>query len=66
MHKIESVYVLLSDLDIISVTYEEITSEMVEKIARNMKGSGGPTLIDSESWKDFLCSKVYKKASVDL
>ncbi len=48
------------------VVYEEITSEMVEKVAKNMSGSGGPSLIDSDSWKNFLCSRVYKKASADL
>ena len=31
-----------------------------------MKGSGGPSLIDSDTWKQFLCSNVYGKAAVDL
>ena len=48
------------------VIYEEITSELVEKIAKKMKGSGGPSLIDSDSWKHFLCSRIYKRASADL
>ena len=28
-----------------------------------MKGSGGPTLVDSDIWKDFLCSKAFNNAS---
>ena len=31
-----------------------------------MKGSGGPTLIDSDIWKQFLCSKVHGKSGTDL
>ena len=43
------------------VMYEEITGHAVYRIAKN-----GPTYIDSDSWKQFLCSKVYGKMSVDL
>ena len=39
---------------------------MVQKTARNIRGSGGPTLVDSDMWKHFLCSKQFGKASVDL
>ena len=31
-----------------------------------MKGSGGPTHVDSEIWKQFLCSRVFGKAGEDL
>ena len=48
------------------VIYEEITAEAVYKIAKNMKGSGGPTMIDSDTWKDFLCTKAHGKASTEL
>ena len=48
------------------VIYEEITSESVYRTAKNMKGSGGPTLVDADTWKQFLCSKVYGNASIDL
>ena len=45
------------------VIFEEISAEKVQKIARNMKGSGGPTLVDSDTWKDFICSKAFNSAS---
>ena len=48
------------------VMYEAITSDTVYRVAKNMNGSGGPTLIDSESWKDFLCSKALGNASLEL
>ena len=48
------------------VIYEEITSDVVYKVAKNISGSGGPTLIDSDTWKHFLCSKVYGKSSQEL
>ena len=44
------------------VIFEEITAEKVQRTARNMKGSGGPTLVDSDTWKDFLCSKAFASA----
>ena len=46
--------------------FEEITANAVYRIAKNMRGSGGPSLIDSDTWKQFLCSKVYGNASTDL
>ena len=48
------------------VIYEEITANMVQTTARNMRGSGGPTLVDSDTWEHFLCSKHFGKASLDL
>ena len=48
------------------VIYEAITAELVQKTARFMKGSGGPTLVDADIWKHFLCSKVFGRTSVDL
>ena len=47
------------------IIYEGITSEEVLKVAKNMKGSGGPTQVDSEIWRHFLCSKAYGKASIE-
>ena len=48
------------------VIFEEITSDNVYRMAKRMSGSGGPTLIDSDSWKHFLCSKTFGKSSVEL
>ena len=48
------------------VIYETITSESVYKIAKQMKGSGGPTMVDSDTWRHFLCSKSFGKTSIEL
>ena len=45
------------------VIFEEITPDKVQRVARNMKGSGGPTLVDSDIWRDFLCSKAFSNAT---
>ena len=37
----------------------EESAELVEKAALNFKGSGGPTHLDADGWKHFLCSKPY-------
>ena len=44
-----------------SVIFEAITAEIIEKAAHNVSGSGGPTHIDSDGWKQILCSKQYGK-----
>ena len=31
-----------------------------------MHGSGGPTRVDADNWKDVLCSKVFGKLSEEL
>ena len=46
--------------------FEEITAQAVYRIAKNMRGSGGPTLIDSDTWKQLLCSKAYGNAATGL
>ena len=48
------------------VIFEEINVELVQRIARGMRGSGGPTLIDSDVWKHILLSKAYGNASSQL
>ena len=46
------------------VIYEAFTADQVQRIAKNMNGSGGPTLLDSDTWKDILCSKVFGTNSI--
>ena len=41
------------------VIFEQITAELVQRCSKNLNGSGGPTLVDTDSWKHFLCSKSY-------
>ena len=48
------------------VIFEAITAESVQKVAKNMKGSGGPSLVDADTWKDFLCSKAFGNTSLQL
>ena len=48
------------------VIYEEIDAETVYNAAKNIQGSGGPTLIDADGWRHMLCSKAYGKASTNL
>ena len=43
------------------VIYEEIDSELVRKTANKMKGSGGPTQIDADTWKYFTGAKALGK-----
>ena len=45
-----------------TVIYEEIDAELFRKIANRMKGSGGPTQIDSDMWRDFTGAKTLGKA----
>ena len=48
------------------VIFEPIDGDMVAKAALRTEGSGGPTLIDSDCWKQILCSKNFKQQQADL
>ena len=48
------------------VIFEEIDGIAVHKAAKQIQGSGGPTMIDADGWKHILCSKSYGNASSDL
>ncbi|KAL5262366.1 hypothetical protein ACHWQZ_G007921 [Mnemiopsis leidyi] len=48
------------------VIFEAIDGNMVAKAAMRTEGSGGPTLIDSDCWKQILCSKNFKQQQADL
>ena len=49
-----------------AVIFEAITAESVFKTAKQMKGSGGPTLVDSDMWKQFLCSRAFGNSTDSL
>ena len=49
-----------------TVLYEEIDSELVQKIANRMKGSGGPTQVDADMWRTFTGSKAFGKTTESL
>ena len=48
------------------VIFEGIYGTAVYKAAKNLQGSGGPTLMDSDGWKHILCSKSFGNASSGL
>ena len=48
------------------VIFEEIDALLVQKIAKKLKGSGGPTQIDADMWKDFTGAKALGKAPEQL
>ena len=48
------------------VIYELITPEVVQKASKQLRGSGGPTLVDADSWKYFICSRAYGRHSYHL
>ena len=48
------------------VIYDQIDAEAISKAAITTKGSGGPTAVDSDAWKRFLCSKSFGTLSTEL
>ena len=48
------------------VIFEQITPELIQRCSKFLTGSGGPTLIDADSWKHFLCSRAYGKHTYHL
>ena len=43
------------------VIFERINGSLVQQSAQNTSGSGGPTKIDADIWKNLICSKAYGK-----
>ena len=41
-----------------AVIFEQITPEVIQRSSKNLSGSGGPTNIDADMWKYFLCSRA--------
>ena len=48
------------------IIYNNIDGRTIEKAARSMNGSAGPSGIDGEAWKRLLCSKSGGKTSETL
>ena len=46
--------------------YDQIEGHDIYKAALSTKGSGGPTHIDADAWKRFLCSKSFGKECSEL
>ena len=44
-----------------AVIFDSIDSSRIEKVARDLSGSGGPSGTDAETWQHILCSKQFKK-----
>ena len=48
------------------VIFEQITAELIQRSSQQLTGSGGPTLIDADAWKYFLCSHAFGKQTYHL
>ena len=48
------------------VIYEQLTAEVIERTSKDLSGSGGPTLVNTDAWKYFLCSRSYGRQSFNL
>lgn len=48
------------------VVFENIGGSLVQKSAMTTAGSGGPSKVDAETWKNMLCSKAYGEFSWNL
>ena len=48
------------------VIFEEIDEVLVQRAAKALSGYGGPNRIDSEIWKQLLCSRAFGKLSDGL
>ena len=60
---------LVSDLNsrfVEPIIYENIDSSLVHKAALHIRGSGGPTKIDADIWRQMFCSKSFLPASQNL
>jgi len=41
------------------VIFENITQDDITSTTKNSSGSGGPTQIDMDTWREMICSKSY-------
>ena len=48
------------------IIYEGLDSNMIMKAALQTRGSGGPTKIDADIWRQLMCSKSFMPASEGL
>ncbi len=52
-----------SEVIVEPVIFEDITADLIAHIARDLSGSGGPTKVDADGWKHFICNKSYSSVS---
>jgi len=41
------------------VIFENITQDDITSTTKNSSGSGGPTQVDMDTWREMICSKSY-------
>ena len=46
-----------------SVIFENIDADAIHRAAVTTKGSAGPSGVDSDTWRRFLCSKSFNRAT---
>ena len=48
------------------VIFERIDSDTITRCAKNIHGSGGPSRIDAETWRNMICSKAHGEEGAQL
>ncbi len=48
------------------VIFETIDGDLIQSVAKQVAGSGGPTLLDADGWKHILCCNNFKTVSSNL
>ena len=48
------------------IIFEEITSDLIQKIAIKTKGAAGPSLFTADDWRRMLGSKLFGNEGMDL
>ena len=48
------------------VIFERIDCDTITKCAKNIHGSGGPSRIDAETWRNMICSKAHGEEGAQL
>ena len=48
------------------VIFDEITPDLIQKLAIKTKGAAGPSLFNAEDWRRMIGSKIFGKEGIDL
>ena len=62
----ESIILPEQNIIVQPVIFERIDSEAIIRSAQNIHGSGGPTRIDADTWKNLICSKAHGSEGMQL
>ena len=62
----ESVILPEQNILVQPVIFERINADAIIRSAQNIHGSGGPSRIDADTWKNMICSKAHGSESMQL